>query len=1559
MSGNQNKDYKLATIQYTNIAEFVAAINRNFAIIESSPLYKGLAGKSIKGNQGLSGLRGSQIFYFTKDRIKKTLSSQLRVAGISNKESISNLTLLNKIISDSNYRLVLTEILNVPNSNFIANDIIILPDNKLVSYDPEQNLFIDTETSLTTNVDGSVSPQLNRPSGGSGSSSTNNSNGTSSTSGGSGIFEELYVRAVATDPMHSPATAPTTGDNLVAFPSINDTDANVGKDFGKLNKFFSLVRSKVQPENKTEFITSTTLFGNVNCYRDLISESLSVNKDVISKAFSAPKFLPGFDVPNSENTVPVAVYLQNNDLTGILIGHKSARIFNDLAHIYKTQEALVLQSNYFPTHIPLNDYEAFNPKSMESRLSIHREFMEYNKLFRTYNLEVERGINFGGELNHKKLKIDVDNSNSVEIGEKDSISPGNKIDLKSSELFWQGGVTGEKKTNILTINQETGKVTVAELAKLSEPNEFQNSNENKNTYFDVPGMVDSTVLDLVIRKLNAINGQISDSLKSYYKITDWASGRPGIKLEADTVDVLKPTLKLGEKIIFQNITNPNSTKAIIDSAVRFGKYPNAVLTTKADGALSADYSINQAQITTEGLGNNTEADKFKILRLADLKNYYSIFNAGLSNLGDSFTENLKGVYSKDDWQKPGVKKTVNLGPTSIANLGNTNILAPGCSLNILSENGGYDTIFPGNTEFIPTFAKVNDKQLTCNFQSGLYTYPSDENNYLQFSKKLEFIGALPFEAGYDAKHKRLVTAEHLVPIYEWIRAIYKWFGFTDHTSLYTDLLRGKTLGNYDGFQLEEGRNAINANHIYFNKEAFRKGKLPRSCFGEGMRIFGGDFNPFEIVASDWDRQETNPFDTKYDSKVVATVSRGHFTVRNGLKFLDYQTNTEVSNTFRATTFLGITEDSKVLKSPLYLLNMTDDRTFARNFPSTIDAGLPIKPVNNPNFKLPGGSTRERFFYPGRYFGNESFMQFEKNKINSTISCEVFGRLLDDLEELRRRVIITPTVFEKLGDSTPVGTVRMMSPICPSNDINDRQNYNILQKGWALCDGRTYYAWTDPEVTGEASANLVPDKTYSTPDMRNAFVQGINFENAGELLNVITGNADGSYDLDGQQLVDDSEGSAISKLFYDKNLDNVIDFQLANPMTRPEDRVLSKIFGGYYNARVEWENKQRLRSMVENKILMLSTQIPHHIHNLTVKTKTGLEQDFESISSSKKKDIEELREIIDPWYFEEYSITEKNIDKLYGLTSSYNLENLCDRASSEVKLRKYTSLYDGLLQHYGLPRWFSGFGSGNSFEPGIATVLQLRSVGDRSDYFNMIAAVPPKGRNTEMLVAGSGTPGYWINAYNFIGYENDTEKGKMFGVWNAYKNDPKGKIINMHNTVKIREYRYFDGLPNQTGRIGDLLIMGRTDQFKTIATKDLGQRKNYELRATNTTFFQNINIRPDDNGNGVEFTNVFDRDFSDSEDLLRALKKQVRKVVNSSIQDQWGIVSIRKRVKRPVHNIEQEEVYYHKHPLLQQEGIRYPGIQLFDVYLKSFKCVYIIKCSDEYQISSSQNQVTMI
>ena len=118
----------LMKIQFTNINQFVEDINRNFATIQNSPLFKGIPGKKgDEGDDGLRGIRGSQFIFVDYDKFNEQFPNELTAGSKITLEYINS-----KLTSFENKQKLLNA-LGV--SELVDNDVVVLTNSVMLSYD--------------------------------------------------------------------------------------------------------------------------------------------------------------------------------------------------------------------------------------------------------------------------------------------------------------------------------------------------------------------------------------------------------------------------------------------------------------------------------------------------------------------------------------------------------------------------------------------------------------------------------------------------------------------------------------------------------------------------------------------------------------------------------------------------------------------------------------------------------------------------------------------------------------------------------------------------------------------------------------------------------------------------------------------------------------------------------------------------------------------------------------------------------------------------------------------------------------------------------------------------------------------------------------------------------------------------------------------------------------------------------------------------------------------------------------------------------------------------------
>lgn len=300
----------LAAVQFTDINQFVEDINNRFAIIQNSPLFKGVAGKSVQGDKGDSGLRGSVMSFVNFAKFTEQFPNEL------SSSSKIDLTFINSKLTTFDGSTKLLAALGV--TEFVNKDVIVLTNSAMLSYNVADNLFVDSGVAFNENVNLASSienkiedyvsvyfednPQF----------ATENSI----------VAYSTYAKSYA-DSNSSYISPSTPTASSVYVPHIEGvTNTNNGalvtdhKYFGYTDDMF--------PESKRR----TTVLGSVKRFITLLQSTISTDT---TETLSS-------DYAISSGNLPSLVVMQETDKGGILIGRKNATNLRSFAAIFKNSD---------------------------------------------------------------------------------------------------------------------------------------------------------------------------------------------------------------------------------------------------------------------------------------------------------------------------------------------------------------------------------------------------------------------------------------------------------------------------------------------------------------------------------------------------------------------------------------------------------------------------------------------------------------------------------------------------------------------------------------------------------------------------------------------------------------------------------------------------------------------------------------------------------------------------------------------------------------------------------------------------------------------------------------------------------------------------------------------------------------------------------------------------------------------------------------------------------------------------------------------------------------------
>ena len=351
----------LKRISYDNLEQFVADLNSNFGIIQNSPLYKGVPGKKGISTQGLRGIRGNQFLFVNYANFNTQFPNEL-----INGSQINLLYINSKLSQFENKQKLL---LSLGIIEFVDNDIIVLTNSIMLSYNDTTNTFTDTLlafnqqanliSSIETKIEHYVQLYVSEN-----QTIQNLVN----------IFEgyDTYAKNVP-DSDNTELSNIQTASSIFAPYFFGVDNTNGVKQTN--HKYYGFADAMFPETNNGTFV-----FGSMKKYTEMLMETISLT----SVQPLSSDYAPGI------NNIPSAIFLQDSENNGIMFGLKSKLNLSTFGSIYKDANGnIVIKSDS-----GIIDSEF-------SKLLISRTRLAYSKpVFFGNNLEVGNDLSIIGNINN-------------------------------------------------------------------------------------------------------------------------------------------------------------------------------------------------------------------------------------------------------------------------------------------------------------------------------------------------------------------------------------------------------------------------------------------------------------------------------------------------------------------------------------------------------------------------------------------------------------------------------------------------------------------------------------------------------------------------------------------------------------------------------------------------------------------------------------------------------------------------------------------------------------------------------------------------------------------------------------------------------------------------------------------------------------------------------------------------------------------------------------------------------------------------------------------------------
>lgn len=555
----------LRKINYTNIEQFLEDVNSNFAIIQNSPLYKGIPGEEgEEGEQGLMGIRGTKFLFVNFSNFNNQFPNELV------NQSEINLTFINQKLLSFSQKQKLLLALGV--NELVDSDIIVLTNSMMLSYNFVENKFINTGIAFNENINlaSSIETQIE-------SYVQYYVDNNQTILNLQNVFERYSTLAKNYTDNNSTFITNSQTASSVYSPYILGYTTNNGVSIPD-HKYFGF-SDQMYPKTQKGSI----VFGSMKKYIDL----LMATTDAVQSQTLTSDYAPG------QNNIPSAIYLQDTVNAGLMFGYKGRPNLKSFGHIYKDDyDNIVIKS------------DSSVLESEFSKLLINKQRLAYSKLVKFEDsLEVSKNISFGGNLDNKFLRTSQyvvgEDENTIEIGINNTSSIQKNISqiIKYTKYLSNVLVTDSEGNISHNYGLETATWGAGEELALAQIAMNPNSAQK---------VVTSNYLGFLIRKINNLSSFTNDN---YWTKAEFNSGViPSLILGNGILNAENAQIQLGKKVntypaaqyMIQCVNNQlslghNNLASLINlrGSVRYSNidYHNKVLVVGPTGYLLTNYEL--------------------------------------------------------------------------------------------------------------------------------------------------------------------------------------------------------------------------------------------------------------------------------------------------------------------------------------------------------------------------------------------------------------------------------------------------------------------------------------------------------------------------------------------------------------------------------------------------------------------------------------------------------------------------------------------------------------------------------------------------------------------------------------------------------------------------------------------------------------------------------------------------------------------------------------------------------------------------------------------------------
>ena len=542
----------LKKIEFNTLPQFLEDLNSNLAVIENSPLFKGIPGdEGQDGGPGIRGDRGSRFLFVN-------LSSFIDVFGaeVQNGSSIDGPFINSKLVNFTQ-KANLLQAFGI--TEIVDRDVIVLTNSAMWFYNNDTNEIIDTgqafnpENNLVSNIEETIERIVQQ--------AIENNEALNSLSN---LFNSYRTLAKNYADDNSAIITDTVTPTSVYSPYINGYTGNIGIEINN-HSYFGYTDEKFPLGHQ-----GTMVYGSIKRYYQMLMATIAVD----GQQSLTSDYAPG------ANNIPALVLMQDTYNNGLYFGYKGKSNLKSFGSIYKNdQNELVLKSD---SSKKLNEY---------SQLLIHKDYLRYSKqAYFGDNVQISKNLELLGALSNELLRTSAfaGGTNDVQIGKTNGTG---KTTLQS------GTVNLQQYLGHVLVTSPTGDILKTyRIESASVPTVVDLNLYNLSS---IPSSANNILTSNYFRLLAARFNSISEYVQNnYWKKSEWNSGViPNLSLTGNlsvggNTDLGLLTVNKTTSTVTVSATNT----VLNSSSIRLSQFVRKVLVTDANGSIVQTHEIESSAV---------------------------------------------------------------------------------------------------------------------------------------------------------------------------------------------------------------------------------------------------------------------------------------------------------------------------------------------------------------------------------------------------------------------------------------------------------------------------------------------------------------------------------------------------------------------------------------------------------------------------------------------------------------------------------------------------------------------------------------------------------------------------------------------------------------------------------------------------------------------------------------------------------------------------------------------------------------------------------------------------